>query len=144
VSVGVGKMSNSIPSRIKLGEGLIGRVWQTGQRLLRDDCRIGLPSPSNTRREELEAMVGVPLKSDSLVIGVLGLATAEEGRQIADSEVEALNHLAQLASVAWTMPRCIGPCGRAWLIGSEQRKPCENRRKSIDCCSRGAPPDVGI
>ncbi len=100
LSVGVGKMSNSIGSRIKLGEGLTGRVWQTGERLLREDYRIGLPHPSNSRREELEAMVGVPLKSDSLVIGVLGLASAEEGRQIADSEVEALNHLAQLASVA--------------------------------------------
>ena len=99
LSAGVGKMSNSIGSRIKLGEGLTGRVWQTGERLLLDDYPNGLPHQSN-RREELQAVIGVPLKSDSLVIGVLGLASAEEGRRLADGEVEALNDLAQLASVA--------------------------------------------
>lgn len=100
LSVGVGRISDLAGSRIKPGEGLAGRVWETGQPLLLKDYG-GTPAPIlTTRHQEFHAVVAVPLKSDSHVIGVLGLASDEEKRNWGSSEVEALNRVAQLASVA--------------------------------------------
>jgi diguanylate cyclase (GGDEF)-like protein/PAS domain S-box-containing protein len=100
LSVGVGKASDLAGSNIKPGEGLAGRVWETGEPLLLKDYGSVLPPLLTTRHHELHAVVAVPLKSDSHVIGVLGLASDEEKRNWGSSEVEALNRVAQLASVA--------------------------------------------
>ncbi len=100
LSVGVGKVSGLTGSSIRPGEGLAGRVWETGEPLLLKDYGSALPPLLTTRHQELHAVVAVPLKSDSHVIGVLGLASDEEKRHWGPGEVGALNRFAQLASVA--------------------------------------------
>jgi PAS domain S-box-containing protein len=99
--VGVGVLSQAVGSRRKPGEGLPGRVWQTGEPLAVDDYdtwpgRTDILPPGVVR-----AMMGVPLKSGPEVVGVIGLAQgAESERVFGAEEVNLLSRFAQLAAVA--------------------------------------------
>jgi signal transduction histidine kinase/HAMP domain-containing protein len=98
--VGVGVFSEDRAPRLKPGEGLSGKVWQTGRAIVVDDYDIW-PGRSPTGIHLVDAMAGVPLHSGSKVVGVLALAS-ERGSQRAfgDDEIELLNRFAQLASIA--------------------------------------------
>jgi len=98
--VGIGAFSKFIGHRRRLGEGLGGKVLQTGQPLVVEDYHTWpgrLPDPSF---DVFRAMAGVPLKSGSQVIGVIGLGYLEEGKTFGDKEVMLLGRFAQLASIA--------------------------------------------
>jgi PAS domain S-box-containing protein len=82
------------------GDGLVGQVWQSGLPLYVDDYHAWsgrLPDPA---REVLRAMVGVPLKSGNEVVGVIGLAHVEEGKNFGDEEVDILTRFSELVSLA--------------------------------------------
>ncbi|HEY7295130.1 MAG TPA: diguanylate cyclase, partial [Dehalococcoidia bacterium] len=83
------------------GEGMAGRIWQTGRPLVIDDYtnwrgRVSLHDPD----VRVQATVGVPLLSDGAVVGVLGLARGEHGERFTDGEVEILLQFARLAALA--------------------------------------------
>jgi signal transduction histidine kinase len=98
--VGVGAWNHFIGKRVRFGEGVVGKVWQTGRSVIVEDYRTWpdrLPDPNF---DILRAVVGVPLKSGSEVIGVIGLVSLEEGQKFGEDEIELLNRFAQLASIA--------------------------------------------
>jgi DNA-binding response OmpR family regulator/GAF domain-containing protein len=98
--VGIGAFSNFIGYRLKYGEGLAGKVWQTGQPLKVEDYRTWSGQVLNPEFHIFRALVGVPLKSGQQVIGVIGLARVEEGQRFEEEEVELLSRFAELASIA--------------------------------------------
>jgi two-component system sensor histidine kinase/response regulator len=99
--VGVGALSQSVGSRRRPGEGLTGRVWQTGQPLAVRDYDTWPGRTDRFQQGLLSAIMGVPLKSGSQVVGVIGLAHGlESERAFGAEEVELLSRFAQLASVA--------------------------------------------
>ncbi|MGE5841039.1 MAG: response regulator, partial [Deltaproteobacteria bacterium] len=99
--VGVGVLSQMVGSRRKPGEGLTGEVWRRGEPLavVNHDT---WPGRSDTFPVGiLGAIMAVPLKSGSQVVGVIGLAYGlESGETFGTQEVELLSRFAQLASVA--------------------------------------------
>ena len=99
--VGVGVLSRTVGTRRKPGEGLTGRVWQTGQPLA-VDCYDTWPDRTDILPPGLVgAMMGVPLKSGPQVVGVIGLAQdRESGRAFTAEDIKLLSRFAQLASVA--------------------------------------------
>jgi signal transduction histidine kinase/HAMP domain-containing protein len=98
--VGVGVFSEDRAPRLKPGEGLSGKVWQTGRPLVVNDYETWAGrSPSGTHL--VHAMAGVPLHSGSKVVGVLALASDRESERVfGNDEVEQLSRFAQLASIA--------------------------------------------
>jgi PAS domain S-box-containing protein len=99
--VGVGVLSRSVGSRRKPGEGLTGKVWQTGEPLAVADHDTWPGKTDRFQQGILGAIMGVPLKSGQQIVGVIGLAHGpESGRRFGAQEVELLNRFAQLASVA--------------------------------------------
>jgi len=99
--VGLGVFSQSLSFRLKLGEGLAGKVWQSGQPLVVDDYDVWPERSPNFGYQLIQAMIGVPLKSGAQVVGVLGMAyNPESNRIFGPEEVELLNRFAQLASLA--------------------------------------------
>jgi PAS domain S-box-containing protein len=96
--VGTGIFAADIGYRLAAGEGLGGRVWATGEPLaVADyshwpDARPGF--------EQMRAVVGIPLRSGSAIVGVLGLAYLEPERTFGESEIGILTRFAQLAAVA--------------------------------------------
>jgi len=99
--VGVGVFSQMIGLRFKWGEGMAGKVWQTGQPLVVDDYDTWSGRSPNFDYNVIRAVMEVPLKFGSQVIGVIGLAyDAESDQMFGEDEVELLNRFAQLASIA--------------------------------------------
>jgi GAF domain-containing protein len=93
--------AESVGRRIKCGEGLSGLVWQTGQPIALGDysawpSRLA-PYPDYSN---LHALIGVPLKSGSQVVGVLGLAHTEPDRAFSNDDLVLAGEFAELASIA--------------------------------------------
>ena len=106
--VGVGVFSQELGFQVKPGEGLAGKVWQTGQPLVIDDYDAWPERRANFERGVIGALMEVPLTRSGdadtpgpQVVGVIGMAyDAGSGRTFGRAEVELLSQFAQLASVA--------------------------------------------
>ena len=107
--VGLGAFSETTGYRLRKGEGLSGKVWQSEQPLVVNNYRswdgraLGLDYEVT-----IQALMGVPLthgdddeEKQTRVVGVLGMAYDEHAsREFGDEEVELLTRFAQLASIA--------------------------------------------
>ncbi len=102
VRVGVGIFEAIVGYRLKPGEGLAGKVWQTGKPLAVEDYHSwsGRAQVFENSPRRVRAVAAVPLKSGPEVVGVIALAYTEEGRTFDAVEVEALSRFAELASIA--------------------------------------------
>jgi signal transduction histidine kinase/DNA-binding response OmpR family regulator len=108
LKVAVGLFDQRIGQRHRLGEGLAGQVWQTGQALLVNDYDAWPGRSEHVETGIIRAIVGVPLnhsagedQAGSEVVGVIGLAFGRESeRTFGEREVEVLTRFAQLASIA--------------------------------------------
>ncbi|MCP4542767.1 MAG: response regulator [Chloroflexi bacterium] len=99
--VGVGIFAQTIDFRLKSGEGLSGKIWQTGQPLMIDDYDAWPGRSLDFERDAIGAVMGAPLESSSQIVGVIGMAyDCESGRTFGSEEVELLSRFAELASVA--------------------------------------------
>jgi signal transduction histidine kinase len=99
--VGLGVFGQSFSLRLQSGEGLAGKVWQTGRPLVIDDYDAWPERSPNFDRNLIRAIMGVPLKSGPEVIGVISIAYSRESqRKFGEEEVELLTRFAQLASIA--------------------------------------------
>jgi signal transduction histidine kinase/CheY-like chemotaxis protein/HPt (histidine-containing phosphotransfer) domain-containing protein len=111
--VGVGVFSRTIGLRLRPGEGLSGKIWQAGRPLVIDDYDAWAGRSPSFGYGVVRAAMGVPLKSGSQVVGVIGAAYGvESGRTFGDKEVELLSSFARLASIA---------LDNAWLYQEAQR-----------------------
>ncbi|RYD04190.1 hypothetical protein N752_15205 [Desulforamulus aquiferis] len=82
------------------GEGMAGKVWQSGQPLIVNDYENWSGRSSKFMDIRIYSIVAVPLKRDHRVVGAIGLATQEEGRMFSEAEVKLLTGFARLASIA--------------------------------------------
>ena len=106
--VGIGIYENLIGTRVMPGQGLAGTIWRDGEPIVVDDYRNYPGRLPNVDRDVLRAVVGVPLKrvrgegvlAVTQTVGVLGLASLEEGRTFAPAQIETLSRFAELAAVA--------------------------------------------
>lgn len=99
VRVGTGLFSRYVGFAIRSGEGLAGRVWETGRPLAVEDYDTWPGRRAGFERGVMRAVAGVPLESGGRVTGVLALAYVEEGRRFGPNELDALGRFAELASV---------------------------------------------
>ncbi len=119
MKVGVGAPARLIGMRLKPGEGLSGKVWQTGQPIVVDDYNTWPGRSAQVPAGDAYAAISVPLKSGSQVVGVLGITHADPERKFVESEVEVLNRFAQLAALA---------LDKAQLYASAQQELAERRK----------------
>jgi PAS domain S-box-containing protein len=110
--LGAGLFKGYVGGRIEPGEGLAGRIFESGEPLTVEDYRTW------EHRLELfpgtiRALAGVPLRSENRVTGVLALSYADPDRRFGEQEMEVLIRFADLASVA---------LDNAWLHDSARRE----------------------
>ncbi|MCK9375610.1 MAG: response regulator [Syntrophobacterales bacterium] len=101
--VGLGIFAGVIGSTLRLGQGLSGKVWETGQSLLIEDYQDWGERAADLDLDyrAIRVVMGVPLKSGSQVTGVLGLACHREtGQTFSDEEKGLLESFGELAAVA--------------------------------------------
>jgi GAF domain-containing protein len=86
---------------IKMGEGIVGRVAQSGQVLMTDDVQHDprYRHPDVARQEGLAALLCVPLRVRERVIGVLNCYTGDP-RTFSSQEVELFQALANQTALA--------------------------------------------
>ena len=100
--VGVGMFSDLIGFSLKAGEGLAGKIWLSEQPLAIDNYAQWEGRSLDSRFNEVRSAVGVPLKHNDQVAGVIGLTRDIHGPDGAfgEQEMEMLHRFAQLASIA--------------------------------------------
>ncbi len=99
LKVATGIFNSYMDLHLNPGEGVSGRVLKTGEPLMVEDY-INWDGRSPKIETSFHTIVAVPLKSGSEVIGVLGLARVQPGHPFETEQVEWINRLAQLASIA--------------------------------------------
>ena len=94
-----------IPSR--RGEGGLGRVIETGQRVVIDDYRTWGGRLTDPALDVLTCGAGIPLVVSGIVVGGLGVAFTEEDRVIGADVLDLLERFGALAAVAVDNARLI-------------------------------------
>jgi signal transduction histidine kinase len=101
IKVGIGLYRQYIGFTSESGEGLMGKVWQTGQLVIVDDYDTWAGRAPDFSYQTVGAAVGLPLISDGQVMGVLGAAYTPGAKQTFDQrKIDLLYRFAQLASIA--------------------------------------------
>jgi PAS domain S-box-containing protein len=100
IRMGTGFFLPNIGYTIRRGEGIAGRVWQTGEVLAVDDYHAWSGRSTNLDYMSIHAVAGIPLRVDNEVVGVIGVAFFDEGRKVGPEEVALLERFAKLASLA--------------------------------------------
>jgi PAS domain S-box-containing protein len=90
--------------QFEFGQGLVGRVAQSGEPMIENDYHTWEDRDRRFDEEPYDclfrAVVGVPLKQENEVIGVLAVSDTDKGRVFGDSDVRLLERFAAQAAVA--------------------------------------------
>ncbi len=98
--VGKGFFKGQLGRRVAIGQGMGGRVWQTEKPVVVDDYKIWPGRLADKVLDGLRSIVGIPLKNELQVLGVIGLAHVEMDRQFSGEDITTLERFAALALIA--------------------------------------------
>ena len=91
---------NLIGTTLKLGEGLSGRVAQTGEPILVDDYHRWTGRAPVYEKATFRRVLGVPLKLGNRVIGVLNITDDEQAGLYSEDQVRLISLFANQAAIA--------------------------------------------
>jgi len=100
MQMGLGFFKEQLGRRVAIGEGIGGRVWAAGAPLRVEDYQHWPGRLPDKNLKELRAIVGIPLKSEQGVLGVIGVAHVEGGRKFSQADETVLERFAALATIA--------------------------------------------
>lgn len=98
--VGKGFFKSQLGRRVAIGQGMGGWVWQTEKPVVVEDYKSWPGRLADKVLDGLRSIVGIPLKNDLQVLGVIGLAHVEMDRQFSDEDIATLERFAALALIA--------------------------------------------
>ncbi len=96
----VGAFAADATRRIKVTEGLLGRVYRTGKLAIARDYNTWEHRLQHPVFDQTHYFVIIPLRRGIKVIGAFGLAFSEKGRSLAEHEVALLQRFGDLAAIA--------------------------------------------
>ncbi|MBS3732999.1 MAG: PAS domain S-box protein, partial [Desulfobacterales bacterium] len=100
MQMGMGFFKGQLGRRVARGQGMGGCVWESESPLLVDDYQNWPARIPDKNLDRLRSIVGIPLKSDSEVKGVIGLAHVDEDKRFDSEVVTLLQRFAGLALLA--------------------------------------------
>ena len=98
--VGKGFFKGQLGRMVVLGQGMGGRVWQAEAPLVVEDYQSWPGRIADKVLDGLRSIVGIPLKYDSRVLGVIGLAHVEGDKRFSGEDIATLERFAALALIA--------------------------------------------
>ncbi len=119
MTVTVGRFLLNRDCTITPGEGVSGRVWQTGEPMMVEDYRSWEGRIDRLEDTDFGAIIAVPLKLKETIIGVLGIAYDAAEQNDVQSTFALLARFADLAAIA---------IDNAQLYTSAQEELSERRR----------------
>ncbi|MBN1316600.1 MAG: GAF domain-containing sensor histidine kinase [Anaerolineales bacterium] len=99
-SIGCGFLESYIGSTIKPGEGVVGRVYQSGQPMIVADYFSWPGRLDVFDREEPASEITVPMKWQDRIIGVMGLTLNPNYRTCSEEDIQPAMLFANLAALA--------------------------------------------
>jgi PAS domain S-box-containing protein len=96
----IGMLSDRVGLRINKGDGLVGKVWQSGETKVVDDYPNWSGRAPEPAFDVITSTVAVPLKHSDEVVGVIGVAHTESGLGFDEPHVELLTRFSELAAIA--------------------------------------------
>ncbi len=100
MQVGMGFFKGQLGRRVRTGEGMGGRVWQTEKPVVVEDYQSWSGRLPDRSLDPLGPIVGIPLRSEKGVLGVIGLARVEDDKRFQEEDVTILSRFAELALLA--------------------------------------------
>jgi diguanylate cyclase (GGDEF)-like protein/PAS domain S-box-containing protein len=100
VAVGLGMFAGWDGFELARGEGLAGRVWESGETIVVDEYASWAGRTRRLDGQPIGSTVGVPLTSGRDVVGVIGVASGAGERTYGAEDAAAIGRFAQLASMA--------------------------------------------
>jgi PAS domain S-box-containing protein len=103
VKVGTGWFRKYLGDRLRRGEALSGKVWESGLPMAVEDFETwsGFVHPEG----EVGPAMAAPLRSGSEIVGILGVARPAAAPPFRQDEVDVIGRLANLAAIALTNAR---------------------------------------
>ncbi len=98
--VGMGFFKSQLGRRVVIGQGMGGQVWATESPVLVDDYKCWPGRIPDKVLDTLRSVVGIPLKSDSNVLGVIGLAHVDIDKRFSSEDITVLEQFAALSLIA--------------------------------------------
>ncbi len=96
----IGPIAARIGMHFDPGQGIAGQIWRTNRTVLIDDYHGWSHRSYGAVYDARRATVGIPLRSEDRLAGVLGLSHYDPGRRFEADEVAMLERFAELASLA--------------------------------------------
>ncbi|MDW8145008.1 MAG: GAF domain-containing protein [Roseiflexaceae bacterium] len=127
----VGRFVLNRNCKIAPGEGVSGRVWQSGESMMVANYRLWEGRIERLEMTDFGALIAVPLKVNAAVIGVLGVAYDAPDAVDFHSTAALLARFADLAAIA---------IDNARLYTSAQEELAERRRVRSGTPDRNAAP----
>ena len=97
IQVGMGFFSNQLGLTVRKGEGLSGKVWQSGLPMMVHDYQHWPDRLVDAGLDPIHSVVGIPLKQDQSVRGVIGLGHIEPDKHFDQESITILERFAALA-----------------------------------------------
>jgi len=99
VKVSIGVYTYPVGHTINIGDGVVGKAAERGQPVVVENYSGWSEQIEKSTLEGLQTVVGIPLKSDGKVIGVIGIDFFGPPRHFSEEETEMLSRFAELASI---------------------------------------------
>jgi PAS domain S-box-containing protein len=100
MQVGMGFFKSQLGRRVLIGEGMGGCVWQTEAPVVVEDYQCWPGRIADKVLDGLRSIVGIPLKYNCRVLGVIGLAHVEVDKRFSGEDITTLERFAALALIA--------------------------------------------
>ncbi|MFW6053101.1 MAG: PAS domain S-box protein [Desulfosalsimonas sp.] len=100
MQMGMGFFKGQLGRRVAKGEGMGGGVWEAGSPLLVEDYQNWEGRIPDKTLDNLHAIVGIPLKSEKGVKGVIGVAHVDEDKHFTEEDIAVLERFAGLAMLS--------------------------------------------
>jgi diguanylate cyclase (GGDEF)-like protein len=87
--------------RVKIGEGIAGKVFRDGSPLFARDIKtIKFPDIKPKHHYKTDSFICVPLKFGSETMGILNISDRTTGEEFTERDLNLINHFATYASIA--------------------------------------------
>ena len=100
VQVGMGFFKRELGRRVVKGQGMGGWVWQTEAPGVIEDYLTWPNRIPDKGLDKLRSIMGIPLRNEGRVVGVIGLAHVDPSRRFSVEDVTTLERFAALAMIA--------------------------------------------
>ncbi len=97
---GVGLFEKHHGFPLRLNEGIVGEVYQTGKPVVIENYRAWDKRVAKLDLDVIRCFAMAPLKRGDRVIGVIGVASVKDHEQYTTKELGLLSHYAELAAIA--------------------------------------------